>query len=564
MISWFVRTRVAEAFGVTMLAVLLTIALTYPLAFRFDHVGRVDSGDGQLSIWNVAWVARTLIVDPRHVYDANIFFPHRRTLAYSENNLGAGVLAIPAYWITKNAFAAHNSVFLLSFVLSFAAMYALAKHLTGNRLASLVAATMFAYCPYIFARTAHIQLMMTAGLPLSLHALHRLVDRRTPGRTLCLALALAGQALSSGYYGIFAGLMVGLGIVFYAVARGLWRDRAYRLGVISAAALAVVIVWPFFLPYVELRAETGFARTLEDAIMWSADWRAYFVSAAHAHAWMLPLLGHWNEVLFPGYSATLLGLAGIWLAFRQQSRAPAGSRDAQHISPPLRETAFFYTLVGGLALWLSFGPLAGLYTVLFHTLPLFSFMRAPARFGILVTLALSVLAAIALELLSRRTSPSRATTLTVITAAVVTGELVVAPLNFRERPPVDQAYRWLAQLPRGPVVEYPFFSIRSDFHRHTLYMLNSTYHWQPLVNGYSDHIPSDFREAAPKFSPFASDESFRLLRNRRVRYVVFHLNLYDRRSRNRLIARLADNHRYLRPIVQEDEVWLYEIVAWPH
>ena len=60
-------------------------------------VGRVDNGDGQLSIWNVAWVARTLAVDPLHVFDANIFYPHRNTLAYSENNLGAGVLA-PVGW----------------------------------------------------------------------------------------------------------------------------------------------------------------------------------------------------------------------------------------------------------------------------------------------------------------------------------------------------------------------------------------------------------------------------------------------------------------------------------
>ena len=31
----------------------------------------------------VAWVARTLVVDPINVYDANIFYPHRGTLAYS-------------------------------------------------------------------------------------------------------------------------------------------------------------------------------------------------------------------------------------------------------------------------------------------------------------------------------------------------------------------------------------------------------------------------------------------------------------------------------------------------
>ena len=38
------------------------------------------------------------------------------------------------------------------------------------------------------------------------------------------------------------------------------------------------------------------------------------------------------------------------------------------------------------AFWISLGPDAGLYTALYHTLPAFSFLRAPARMGVMVTL----------------------------------------------------------------------------------------------------------------------------------------------------------------------------------
>ena len=110
--------------GLVLLAsALLTAALTYPVAFKIGHVGRVDNGDGKLSIWNVAWVARTLVVDPLHVFDANIFYPHHDTLAYSENNLGAGALAVPAYWLTRNPYVAHNVAMLLAFILSATGMY---------------------------------------------------------------------------------------------------------------------------------------------------------------------------------------------------------------------------------------------------------------------------------------------------------------------------------------------------------------------------------------------------------------------------------------------------------
>ena len=96
----------------------------------------------------------------------------------------------------------------------------------------------------------------------------------------------------------------------------------------------------------------------------------------------------------------------------------------------------------------------------------------------------------------------------------------------------------LARLAPAPVCELPFFYLRNDFPRHASYMLESTAHWRPLLNGYSDHIPLEFRELAPRMHGFPSTESFLELRQRRARYVVMHLNLYGRRDRARLLERL--------------------------
>src|SRR4051812_23625160 len=92
------RRGFLELAAVLAAATLLAVVLTFPFAAQMTHVGRVDNFDGAFGIWNVSWVARTLIVNPAHVLDANIFYPHQRTLVYSETNLGAGALAIPACW----------------------------------------------------------------------------------------------------------------------------------------------------------------------------------------------------------------------------------------------------------------------------------------------------------------------------------------------------------------------------------------------------------------------------------------------------------------------------------
>jgi hypothetical protein len=125
-------------------------------------------------------------------------------------------------------------------------------------------------------------------------------------------------------------------------------------------------------------------------------------------------------------------------------------------------------------------------------------------------------------------------------------------------------YTTLARLPRGPVIELPYWSDNGAYHRHAEYMLLSTAHWQPLVNGYSDHIPQDFRDNALPLSGFPSRDSFAILENIGARYAVFHLNLMGPEARTSLVARLENDYLgYLRPLEKDGDVWLYEIVSWP-
>ena len=137
------------------------------------------------------------------------------------------------------------------------------------------------------------------------------------------------------------------------------------------------------------------------------------------------------------------------------------------------------------------------------------------------------------------------------------------PLRFRQVPPVSRVYTMLATLPVGPVIELPFFSSGRELFGHARYMLNSTSHWMPLVNGYSDYIPPEFIETAPMLRAFPSVESFRLLAEKRPRYAVFHMGLFGEEDRAATAARIAEFAPYLRPLYRETDIQLYEIVGFP-
>jgi type II secretory pathway pseudopilin PulG len=530
-----------EALGVLAAGTLLAAAITFPFVTQLDRVSRSENSDGQWSIWSVAWVARTLVTDPANLFNANIFYPHRQTLAFSENNLAAGVLAVPIYWASKNPYLTLNVVFLLSMAVSFAGAYYLVRHLTGDRRAAVVSGICFAFCPYVFARTSHIQLLMTGGLPFALLAFHRLLAVPSWRRGVVLGLVIAAQATVSGYYAILTALMIGGAVLTVALTRGMWRNARFWGAVAIAAAVTLVFLMPLAAPYFRLQRESGFARPLAEAALYSADWRAYLASSAWAHRWMLEPLGRWKEVLFPGFVATVLGVTGLVIGWRRGGRG--------------RDTAVVYGVLTALAVWVSLGPSGGLYSWLYRAVPVFEWLRAPARFGVLVALGLSVLAGLALSNLVPRT---RRGTLAAAVIALAAAAELATPLRFREVQPFAPAYRVLATLPPGPVIELPFLSKDNELHGHAKYMLRSTTHWMPLINGYSDYIPPEFQERAQSLRGFPSRAAFRALKASPPRYAVFHPAWY--RDPALLRRRIQAFSTCLRPIYTTGPAELYEVL----
>lgn len=546
--------RAIRAAAAWAIALALSLAMTWPLVTGFGSLGRTrsDDSDGLYAIWNVTWVARTLVERPRQLFEANIFYPHRHALAFSELNLVGGIVGIPGWVLTRNPYVTHNSALIFAFTTSALAAWLLARRLSGSEPAAIVTAVVYAFAPYFFAHTPHIQLLMGGGIPLALLLLHRLADAPSPQRGAALGAALAAQALACAYYGILAGLMIGYAALFLSVSRGAWRNRRYWTALAAGAAVSAACVLPFFIPFLAIQ-ESGFHRTLAESQRYSATWADYLVSSAHAHAGLRELstaFGRWHEPLFPGAIALVFGLAGLVLAAASPRPRQGAVND--------RETVLLYGSLGLLVLWSSFGPDAGLYRVLFHAVPLFAFLRAPSRFGVVIPLVLGVLASLAIARLAVR----RRAVVAVLVAGLALIELNLLPFPWHRAPAVPRAYALLARLPPGPTAEFPFYGGRVAYPLHTQYMLFSTYHWQPLLNGYSDHIPGEFRQDAARLDSFPSSDSFAVLRQRRVRYVTVHWRMFGPREQE-IRERLRPYARHLRELASDDAMTLFEIVTFP-
>ena len=69
----------------TLLAASMLFSVATAIVLRQQLVAFTsvpDRGDPLFSMWRIAWVAHQLPLAPRHLFDANIFHPAARTLAY--------------------------------------------------------------------------------------------------------------------------------------------------------------------------------------------------------------------------------------------------------------------------------------------------------------------------------------------------------------------------------------------------------------------------------------------------------------------------------------------------
>ncbi len=538
----------------TLLGAVLAVVMTWPMMSAPGQLARIDTHDGKFSVWNVAWVAHALLNDPANVFNANIFHPHQGTLAYSEANIVAGAMAAPVYAITGNPIAAHNIVVYISLVLAFVLTWHLVRRLTGSPWAGVPPAAGFAFSAYVSAHTAHVQLLLVFVVPLVLIVWHRFAEAPGLRRGCVLGATLTFAVLACAYYGIMMGLAVGFAALWFAAGQP--HPRRYWLGLAAAVLVAAALVAPVALPYATMRDEVGFrsALNVEEARDLSADHRTYMrgqsgpLTKVLPESWRMGLdsyVGRMGEVLFPGIIIIGLALAGLALSARVV---------------PARRVFWFYVGVTVMAVWASLGPTAGLYGWLADIIPFMSFLRAPSRFGVLVLMGLAVFAGMGIAAIAQ--SGRRRPWLVPVLLALVVIELRVSwPL--RPVPPVPEAYQVLAGMPRAGTLVLHFPYRRGEWFPHVDHMFWSMWHWQPLVNGYSDFIPSDIQAEAIPLNGFPDEESFRLLRARGVRYVAIDWRTYNGPATAVMQGRFPPYAAYLRPLVTSGPVSLYEIVRWP-
>jgi hypothetical protein len=535
-----VKDKAWEAALVLLAFACLALLATYPLVL---HLGRAlpgDLGDPLFSSWLLGWDADRLRHGLRGFWDAPILFPSRHTVAFSEHMLGIAIPIAPIIWLTGNPILGYDLAFLSTYVVAGSGMYLLARDLTGRRDAAFLAGLIFAFSPMRALHVSHLQVLAWGWMPIALWGLHWFLTTQhasqtahSRGSTVALTIfasAFTLQAFSNSYFLYYLALASAFVVVYDLATRSAPPAVRFRaLGRLAAAsALILVCVSAVAWAYVSVRRQYGFRRPYDDWSMFSANLRSYVSAPDNTHLWGTVLHGDEfpERQLFPGFVTAIASVVALW---------PGRLR---------RPIATLYGALAAVALLLSLGPEpaawslrllpSGPYLWLARIVPGMDGMRVPARLGVVVLLALSVLAALGISRMLARLRPNARRVAVLMLGAAIVAEgwaapLRMAPFDARNRPGDRAAYRWLAQQPQGGAIELPIleWAIAPTL----TYQYATLSHGHPIVNGYSGY-GSWLQEflggaASPLNDLDRMEDALMLLGSVGVRYILVHQNDYE-------------------------------------
>jgi hypothetical protein len=496
----FSRRSVA---AVVLLFTALTVLMTWPQARQLaSHAAHHQ--DVYFNMWRLEWFAHAIASAPSQLFNGNIFYPALNTLAYSDAMVLEGAVGAPLLWAGLPPVLVHNLLLLGAIIASAVGMYVLTGRLTGNRVAAIVAGIIVAFAPYRFEHYMHMELQWSMWIPWALWAVHRTIDSGRLWHGIQAGVFVVLQMLSCVYYGVFLGTMLPLlAVLLLTTLRGRQLRRAI-LALAAGGIVALAIGAMYARPYVAARSQVG-VRLESEILHYSARPADFVIATPDNRIYGDLFTGRPERRLFPGMTALLLAIVALLLR------------------PPGR-VAIVYCVALTVAFELSLGLNGYAYRFLHDHVPIFAGLRAPARLAYLALTFLAVLAAEGYRTVSDAVTPAIRRLLAVLVPCMLLAEYFVAPLQlaaYDNAPP--PLYELLARLPRGVVAEFPVASPDTLPGPDARYIYMSTFHWKPIVNGYSGYYPTWYVLRLEAFQGFPDARSLEVLRRMDVTYIVVHL-----------------------------------------
>ncbi len=544
-----------------ILFILLTAAITFPLAFKFTtHIpGFFSTDEPYAAIWN-SWRIK-------YSFENNLPFNYTYFISCpfgTEINSSGYVSYLRQGWfsllsIFTTSVLTWNIQVILNILLSGFFAYLLVFYLTKNKFSSFLSGIIFAFCPYQFVRVwQHLGLTYNQWIPLVLLGLVLLKEDFSKKRVflfLLFLILLLSFDFSIMYFGGIALTSFLVYTFFYC-----WRDKIFRkrslikgdfkfiAKVTGIILIAFLILSAQFIPIIKNRIQlsdkaeaSGFnpyRRPFDDLFTQSAKPLSYLLPAVvhpvfgdftkkfvGSHLYGVSVTEH---TLYLGWIPLLLA----FIAFRKWKIRRKKFRISNFEFRDYKKDNFYIGFFIFLAIiawlfsqppWWQIGKFR-IYMPSFFMYKIIPMVRAYCRFGIVVMFAVAVLAGYGLKFILDK---FKRRWVKVFMCCLFCGLVLFEFWNWPPYKVIDvskapSVYYWLQEKEGDfAIAEYPLDSEGPN----EMYKFYQIFHNKPIING---TIPGTYsNKVAKTITDLSEGDTASVLSWMGVKYVLVHRKDYE-------------------------------------
>ncbi len=542
---------------VSFLFLIIFIGMTYPFIFKINTciTGFFSSDENIAPLWDSWRIKYSFLHGLSFTHTPMIAYPFGVDLYASGFLTYSFQMLFYSISIFTTPALTYNMILIFNLFLSAIFTFILVKRLVKNRMSAFFSAMIFAFCPYQFARAwQHLSLTYNQWIPLVLFLAIRLKESYSRKNRVLFFLSLL-LALSFDFSVMYF-TVVALGIFLVYVLFHNWKEKLFKnrqllkedliylRKVAVLGILVFIVLLPQFLPIIKNRfllpvttasAHNPYRRAFEDLFAQSARPLSYFLPAT-----VQPVFGKFTEQFIgsPLYGVSFtehtlyLGWVPMILAFvafkvwRKKRKLLAFGY--QHSAENFYIGFFIFlaivTWFFSQPPWWQIGPLK-IYMPSFFMYKVLPMFRAYCRFGIVLMLAVAVLAGFGLKFVLEKIKSNKAK----ITIASLACVLVI--FEFWNWPPykvidvskVPAVYYWLKEQPEDIIIAE--YTLDADS-PNEIYKFYQTVHEKRIING---TIPYTEANKIIQSLVNLSDRAVTAkLREWGVKYVLVHCDNYLR------------------------------------
>lgn len=487
--------------------ILIALYSVWPVAVNIKSSLPVGHEDVILT-WIVNKNIEKIPTDIFNLFNGNIFFPYKNTMAYSDLFLPSSLISFFPARIMESYSVAFNFSLILGQVLTALIIFMWFKELTKDTISSLVGTVAFIFSQIRMHYYVHIHTFIFQWLFLSFFFLWKFSKDNKPWRLYSASIFLILQFWESPLpvFWIFSFAAILLLPKFDILKRNIKH-------ILLSSILVLIATLPLIKAYYSVSNQFNYVRSIREA----------------AHFALSP-----DELITTFFSPGLFALAVISIVFLIKTKLYKKDRELKWIFPLL--LVGLIMALGPVLKWQGstvklfgniFIPLP--YGIFYYVIPGFGALRTPSRWLILFAFSLSVIIALALS--KYRGKYKRLLFLLGLTLAIFGGARIQKVTPIPNPDNYSPVYKWLKNQEGDAVLELPIYTSGDsskyplEFYR----MLYSLYHKKNLVNGASGFDPPPRQSLVKDINEeFPSSILERKLSEMGVDYLVLHKNQYEK------------------------------------